>query len=530
MKPDSASSTSVWMATADVPIFSKLDADIKVDVCVIGGGIAGLSTAFLLAKKGRSVVVLEDGPICGGETQRTTAHLSNVIDDRYYELERIRGTEVTKLARVSHGAAISQIEQNVASENIDCDFTRLDGYLFVDKGQSPEELQREFEACRNAGFDDIELLDTLPLAEKTRQFRCIRFPRQGQFHVLKYLTGIARSILRNNGSIYTSTHVTGITDGATVEVSTSTGFSVRAKNVVVATNSPITDWIKIHTKQTAYRTYVVAGKIPSGIVPKALFWDMADPYHYIRTQPTDDSAFEMLIVGGEDHRTGHGDEHGERFTRLEEWARERFPELGLIEQRWSGQVYETIDGLAFIGRDPSHGTNVYIATGDSGMGMTHGTVAGMLLTDLIMGNENPWGAIYDPSRKPLQAWQEYVVENAETALSYLDYLKPGQVKSCDQIAKNEGAVLNVDGTKVAAYRDAYGQLRQMCAVCPHAKGIVSWNSTEKSWDCPAHGSRFKADGTVVDGPSNRNLDQFEPKEKTVGHPRPHHDAPEVPGP
>ena len=509
MKPDSARSTSVWMATTDVPLFAPLDGDLQVDVCVIGAGIAGLTTAHLLAKQGRSVVVLDDGPMCGGETQRTTAHLSNVIDDHYYEVERIHGKEAARLARKSHSAAIDKIEELIAAEKIECDFSRLDGYLFVDSGQSRHDLQREFEACQEAGFDDIEMLDTLPFSDGAKKFPCIRFPRQGQFHVLKYLTGITRAFLRNNGSVYTGTHVTGITDGATVEIATTGNYKVRAKNVVIATNSPITDWIKIHTKQSAYRSYVIAGKIPKGIVPKALFWDMADPYHYVRTQPFD-GQHEMLIVGGEDHRTGQSHDYDERFARLESWARQRFPALGSIEQKWSGQVYETIDGLAFIGRDPAHGPNVFIATGDSGMGMTHGTIAGMLLTDLITDKPNEWSAIYEPSRKPLHALLQYVVENAETALSYLDYLKPAEVKSVDEIATGEGAILSEGGKKVAAYRDEYGELTNLCAVCPHAKAIVNWNSYEKSWDCPAHGSRFKADGTVVDGPANGNLQPAEP--------------------
>src|SRR6266852_7804512 len=222
------------------------------------------------------------------------------------------------------------------------------------------------------------------------------------------------------------------------------GPVITANAVVVATNTPINDRVAIHTKQAPYLTYVIGGLVPAGVIPRALYWDTGDPYHYIRLAASDHGATELLIVGGEDHKTGQADDSMERHARLETWARERFPMLGEIKYRWSGQVMEPVDGVAFIGRNPLDADNVFIATGDSGMGMTHGTIAGILLTDLIMGRENPWAKIYDPSRKPLRgmAWKEFLVENLNVASEYVkDWLGGGDVSSTDEVTPGCGAVV-----------------------------------------------------------------------------------------
>lgn len=220
----------------------------------------------------------------------------------------------------------------------------------------------------------------------------------------------------------------------------------------------------------------------------------------------------MLIVGGEDHRTGEEKDTEACFAALEDWARRMFPMLAQIDYRWSGQVVETVDGLAFIGRDPAHGKNVFIATGDSGMGMTHGTIAGMLLYDMILGIDNIWAEVYSPSRIPLRAAKEYLAENVNTALQYARYAQPSEVDSLDKLGYGEGALMRHDGRLYAVYCDEHtGEITQCSATCPHLGGIVQWNATEKSWDCPAHGSRFKATGEVINGPANSGL------KKIAGH-------------
>lgn len=510
---NSGQSVSIWMQTA-VQSYSKLSTDAECDVCVIGAGIAGITTAYLLATERKSVIVLDDKPIGGGQTERTTAHLTNAIDDTYFEIERLHGESGARLAAESHTAAIDRIEQIIAQEGIDCDFERVDGYLFLSPGESVELLDRELSAAQRAGLTDVTRVDRAPI-EAFNTGPALRFPRQGVFHPLKYLNGVAAAVVRLGGRIFTGTHAVDMTGGSPARVHTTTNITVTANAIVVATNTPINDLVAIHTKQAAYLTYVIGARVPRNSITKALYWDTLDPYHYVRLQngaslksgdesnqsPTED----LLIIGGEDHKTGQCDDAVERYARLEGWARERFPTMGEVEFRWSGQVMEPIDGLAFIGRNPMDKDNVFIVTGDSGMGMTHGTVAGILLTDLIMGRANPWETLYDPGRKTLGSAQEFVKETTNMVSQYSDWVTPGDVSSTEQIAPGTGALLRQGLKKVAVYRDEQGNLCERSAICTHLGCMVRWNSSEHTWDCPCHGSRFDKYGQVLQGPANREL-------------------------
>jgi glycine/D-amino acid oxidase-like deaminating enzyme/nitrite reductase/ring-hydroxylating ferredoxin subunit len=514
MYGDSGQSTSIWMATTPTFAQSALTGDTRADVCVVGAGIAGMTTAYLLACEGKSVIVLDDGPIGGGQTQRTTAHLSNAIDDRYVEMERLHGENGARLAAESHTAAIDRIEAIVRAEDIACDFERLDGYLFAPAGDSAEVLERELKAARRAGLTSVELLPRVPV-DFAALGPCLRFPRQGQFHPLRYLLGLAHAIERAGGRLVTRTHVEEIEGGSPARVRTRGGPVVSADAVVVATNIPFNDRLVIHTKQAPYMTYAIGIRVPRGAVPGALYWDTLDPYHYVRLQtlPAEArtgglesaQAHEILIVGGEDHKTGQAADTEARYARLAEWTRQRFPMTGETAFRWSGQVMETLDGLAFIGPNPLDAANVYIATGDSGMGITHGTIAGILLTDLICGRANPWASLYDPSRKPLRAAGEFAKENLNVARQYAGWLTGGDVDSPAQIAPGSGAVLRRGLKKIAVYRDEQGGLHEFSASCTHLGCIVAWNANEKTWDCPCHGSRFDSGGRVLSGPAKREL-------------------------
>jgi glycine/D-amino acid oxidase-like deaminating enzyme/nitrite reductase/ring-hydroxylating ferredoxin subunit len=494
--------------------------DTRADVCVVGAGIAGLSTAYLLACTGQSVAVLDDGPIGDGQTRQTTAHLSNAIDDRYTQIERWHGPEGARLAAQSHTAAVEKIGEIVGKEKIDCDFERLDGYLFIPEGESADLLKQERDAAHRSGLTSVELVDRLPSPWPGRP--CLRFPGQGQFHPLRYLAGMALAFTRKGGRIFTGTHATQMEGGSSARVQTKEGPAVSCSAVVVATNTPVNDWLAIHTKQAPCITYALGISVPRGWVSKGLYWDTLDPYHYVRLQRVgtaaggtgtagglDPAKDELLIVGGEDHKTGQAADPDDRYRRLESWTRERFPRMGAVAFRWSGQVMETLDGLAFIGPNPGDAANVYIATGDSGMGMTHGTIAGMLLTDLILGRENPWATLYDPARKTLSATKEFVRENLNVAKQYADWLTPGDVRSAADIPPGSGAAIRRGLGKVAVYRDGSGNAHAFSAVCPHLGCIVSWNPSEKTWDCPCHGSRFACTGEAVVGPSNKGLSAVE---------------------
>jgi Rieske Fe-S protein len=273
---------------------------------------------------------------------------------------------------------------------------------------------------------------------------------------------------------------------------------------VQATNVPILDRFAMHTKQAPYRTYVIGARVRRGAVPAGLYWDTLDAYHYVRLLDADGAGeWDVLIVGGEDHKTGQSDDENAAFDRLEAWTRARFP-VEAVEHRWSGQVLEPVDLVAFIGRDPEY-RHVWLVTGDSGNGMTHGTIAGLLLPALIAGQEHPWEALYDPSRVTLKAAPDWLKENANVAAQYAEYVAPGDVDAVAEVPAGEGRVLRRGAQPLAVYRGEDGAVTVRSAVCPHLYCIVDWNAAEKSWDCPCHGSRFAPDGTVLNGPSRAPL-------------------------
>ncbi|MGI8619916.1 MAG: FAD-dependent oxidoreductase [Gemmatimonadaceae bacterium] len=500
----SGSTVSVWMDTADIPQFAPLAADARASVCVVGAGMAGMMTAYLLTRVGRSVIVIDDGPIGGGETGRTTAHITAALDDHYRVLEKIHGADGAHYAADSHTAAINRIEAIVGMEDIDCDFERVDGYLFLGSDDTKSLLEDERRAAAAAGLIDVELVDRAPV-DFWDTGPALRFPRQAQFHSLKFLAGLARAIVRDGGQIYCGTHADRIEDGEPARVKTSSGHVISAESVVVATNTPVNDWVIIHTKQAAYRTYVIGVEVPRGSVPPVLLWDTLDPYHYLRIHRADPAAGpdaqDMLIVGGEDHKTGQKDDAQERFRRLETWVSGRFPMAARIAYRWSGQIMEPVDHMGFIGRNPGTDQNIYVATGDSGNGITHGAIAGILLTDLILKRKNPWTKLYDPSRITLRTTPKFAKENTNVMIQYADWFTAGDVDKVESVAPGTGAVLRSGGKKLAVYRDQAGEVHVCSAVCTHLYCIVDWNSTEKTWDCPCHGSRFDPYGKVLNGPA-----------------------------
>jgi glycine/D-amino acid oxidase-like deaminating enzyme/nitrite reductase/ring-hydroxylating ferredoxin subunit len=502
MKDDAQASTSIWMATSNTPSRSRLRESIRTEVCIIGAGIAGLSTAYLLGREGRSVVVLDDGLIGGGMTGRTTAHLSNAYDDRYVEIEKLHGAAAARLTAESHTAAINKISEICILEKIDCEFEWLDGFLLAAKPDEIELLDDELAAAHRAGLRGVEKVARAPL-ESFDTGVALRFPRQAQFHPLNYLEGLTRAIMRDGGRLFSETHATNIVGGAGAHVETSHGPVVSCELVVVATNTPVNDRVAIHTKQAPYVTYVIGVRVPKNSVTRALYWDTGDPYHYVRLQS--EAGYDVLIVGGEDHKTGQEHDGVERFGRLEQWTRERFPQMLEVKYRWSGQVMEPVDGLAYIGRNPGDEDNVYIVTGDSGQGMTHGTIAGMLLTDLIQGRENRWQDLYSPARLRVKSLGEYASENINVASQYADYVTAGDIKSESELKPGQGAIMRAGISKIAVRRDRAGKLHKLSAVCPHLGCVVAWNDAEATWDCPCHGSRFSAEGKVYQGPANTDL-------------------------
>ncbi|WP_064684417.1 FAD-dependent oxidoreductase [Rhizobium bangladeshense] len=489
---------SLWSDIEVAPDAAPLARNEDFDVVVVGSGIAGMSIAYELAAAGQKVAVLDRGRIGGGMTARTTAHLASICDDYFSELIDLRGEELARLYFQSHSAAIARIEAIQAAEHISCDFRRLDGFLFPASGGAEADLQREFEAGLKIGIA-VEEVANLPLAGHA-DTPALRYPDQATFHPLKYLRGLAAGIRARGGTLYSETIVDKVEETAGgVRVGTNSGLTVTARWAIVATNSPINDRVALHTKQAPYRTYAMAFEIARGIVPDGLYWDTEDPYHYVRLHPGDDES-DFLIVGGEDHKTGTADNADDRFAALTSWIRKLVPDLGAETHRWSGQVMETIDYAGFIGRNPGN-ERLFVITGDSGEGMTHGVVASLLISEVILRGDSPWRELYEPSRKTVSAVGHYLAENATMIKNFAEYVAPGEIESVDRLRPGEGAIVREGMTKIAAFRSDDGTLHRRSATCTHVGCHVHWNSLERCWDCPCHGSHFAVDGTVLNAPA-----------------------------
>ena len=487
-------STSLWHATESTPKFDALTGEQTADVVVVGAGITGLTAAALLRERGRSVIVLEKETVAGGETGNTTAHITEAVDARYHYLKRKYSPEDAKLVADASRASIEKIAELIERHAIDCRFRRVPGYLYTEKRKYVAELKSEARAARESGVD-ATFVETVPLPFMTRG--AALFANQAQFHPLEYLSGLASKL---DCPIFERTRVTDVKNGDPCVVETEHG-RVTAKAVLMATNVPVAGYTHIHTLAAPYRTYAIAFEW-NGAHPEGLFWDTADPYHYTRWQDTDEGTF--MIVGGEDHRVGEEEDTEACFQRLLDYTREHYPDAR-ERYRWSGQVIEPHGGLPLIGGKE----NVYISTGYAGQGMTFGTVGAMIVADLITGVDNPWASVFDLDRvRPHMTAREFLTENlhfpvhlAKDRLTSFDV----EAKSLDEVKSGEGKIVQLNGKKIAAFRDGAGALHCLSPVCTHMKCDVAFNDAEKTWDCPCHGSRFTTDGEVLNGPAREPL-------------------------
>ena len=497
---------SPWM---DVQVASApvLDSAERADVAVIGAGIAGLSVAYELLDRGKSVIVLDRGEIGSGMTARTTAHLATALDDNYSQLIKARGVECARLLYQSLKASLDRIAAIQTAENIDCDFCRLDGYWILAPTTPASELDGELKACEDVGIPVEDCREQTQLHAE-RLVRSLRFPGQACFHPTKYLGGLVAAIKRKEGRIFANTCVVSIDQKqGQMVLDTDSGHKVRASKVVVATNSPVNVRVAIHSKQGPYRTYAIAAKLQKGALKDALYWDTLDPYHYVRLQPLSQRQ-DMVIIGGEDHKSGEADDGDRRFAALESWARDRLPKMGEVTHRWSGQVLEPADFTGFIGESPDN-ENIFIASGDSGQGLTNGAVAGMLIADLITSGSSPWKDVYDPDRKVGSKISNFVSENITPFKNFAEYLSASDFESVKKLKPGEGLIVRSRLKKLAACRDRDGSLHVHSASCTHLGCVVHWNSLEQCWDCPCHGSQFAPDGTALNGPAVAPLGTIE---------------------
>ena len=497
---------SLWM-DLEPPQASRLTtSNVLVDVIVVGAGMAGLSTAYELIDRGLTVAVIDRGKIGRGITSRTTAHLTNFCDEGSAELIGMRGEDIARLFVESQTAGIKRIEEICGGSKTACNFRRLDGFLFPDPQTTQADLDEEMSAVRSLGIK-VEKIHDAPVAGYDGK-GVLRYRDQATFNPGRYLNALAESIVARGGKLYADTVVSEVEekDGAVI-VRTLNGETIQGGSAVVATNSPINDRFAIHSKMAPYRTYAMCFTIPKDSLPDALFWDTMDPYHYVRPE-TGPGTVNYLITGGEDHKSGEADDAGARYDGLEAWTRKHFPMAGKETHRWSGQWLETIDFCSFTGVNPGN-TNVYVHTGDSGQGITHGAMAALLIADLITTGKSKWKEVYDPTRLPVRALTNYARENITAIKSFAEYVAPGEISSYDELRRGHGAIVRDGLRKVAAYRDQNGKLHKCSAVCTHLGCHVHWNSLERCWDCPCHGSHFDIDGTALNAPAITPLEKLD---------------------
>lgn len=481
--------------------YSPLAKDTDADVLVIGGGITGVTAAYLLSMAGKSVVLLEKASLGSAETLHTTAHISYPTDVRLGDLVKDFGKDHAQAIWEACQAAADEIAYNIRQENIECQWSHVPGYLYAaesDEGnREPPLLKEESEQAREMGFD-AAYLDSCAAVRRP----ALAFANLQKFHPLLYLNALAKAASEKGAHIHEESEVTEFGDNGHYVMSNN--CKVGFKHVFIATHVPLQGNAStlsaaiLQTKIAGYSTYAISARLPGQQVPEGLWWDTEDPYFYFRIDKDKDAL--RIIAGGEDHKTGVLTDTEGCYTRLIQKLHRVFP-YALVEKRWSGQVIETADGLPYIGETKGQ----FIATGFSGTGMTFGTLAAMMFHDHVMQIPNPWKDLFAPERKKLSATWDYLKENKDYPYYLVKGLLTQRAESLSEVAKGEGTILRHEGQKVAAYRDDQGKLTLLSAVCPHMGCIVGWNEADKTWDCPCHGSRFNSCGEVICGPAEKPL-------------------------
>ncbi len=493
-----------WIDSAPIQKFPKLQRDISVDVVVVGTGITGITTAYVLKQTGLTVALIERERVASIDTGHTTAHLTYITDVELRELARNFGEDHAQAAWDAGAAAIDEIERIVGEEKIECEYTRVPAYIHVCVGGPSKKeaplLKKEADLAAKLGFDAV-YLESAPYFN----LPAVRFANQAKFHPRKYLRSLVKKIPGNGSYVFEKSAASEF-DAKQRRVKVNRNW-ISFDRVVMATNNPLVGFASItaatlfQTKLSLYTSYALGGRVPSGTLPEALFWDTRDPYDYLRIDRHRD--FDYLIYGGEDHKTGQKKQTQRAYARLLGRLKKIIPEAR-VDHRWSGQVICTPDGLPYIGENAEH---QFVATGYCGNGITFGTVAAMMARDWVTGRKNPWTDLFAVDRKKIKgATWNYIRENKDYPYYMIkDRIARPEAESVREIKRGQGMVVGSRGKKRAVFRDRNGDLHQLSPVCTHLGCLVRWNPAESTWDCPCHGSRFKPTGEVIAGPAEEAL-------------------------
>lgn len=492
---------SIWAGVTGHATFTPLQNDLTVDVAIVGGGITGITAAYLLSKAGKRVAVLEAWDIARGSTGFSTGNLYAPVGEHLYKIEQSFNEETMRSVATSRSAAVDFIEQRVSEFNINCYFQRVPWYLFSTSEEGDATIEKEREAAIKCNLPVNHTIDaSFPFPAR----KALRIDNQAQFNPLSYTQTLASSIQNQDCQIFERTKVTKIENGSPCIVHTDMG-TITAQQVIMATHTPKGVY-GVHTAMGPYREYALAVRLsPEANYPGGgIYWEQLASEHY-SIRPYSDASGQYLLILGESHKVGQQEHTGEHFQKLEQALNARFP-LSSIDFTWSAQNYKPADKLPFIGPDGAN-SNVYIATGFAADGLTYGTLAAMIISDQILGKENPWSKLYDANRfTPIASAPEFIKENVNVAIEFIkDYISGSEAEQFSDIKPGDGKIMELNSAKVAAYRDEENQLHIVSAICPHMKCIVHFNAAYRTWDCPCHGSRFTIDGEVIEGPSINGL-------------------------
>lgn len=498
---------SYWQFSETLPKFPSLASDLEVDVVIIGGGLTGITAAWLMKREGARVALIERHRCAAADTGHTTAHLTYVTDERLQTLVKNFGKDGARAFWEAGAAAIDHIYEITKTASPHAEFKWVPGYLHGKLDHSDdkdrESLQKDAELAQELGFD-AQFLDSVPFMKRPG----IRFANQAKFHALKYLEPLLSAIPGDGSHVFENTEMTEVeSDPLTVHAGQ---FKIRCNYLMIATHTPLlgkTPLLKgtlFQSKLSLYTSYVLGAELPPDTVPEALFWDISDPYYYLRVDHHRDRDY--IIFGGDDCKTGQEHNPNAVYAKLQAKLKTLLPQAD-VKHRWLGQVVETNDGLPFIGENEG---KQFIATGFCGNGFTLGTLAAFMACDRYFGRKNPWFDLFRVDRRQFHGgtWR-YIKENLDYPFYMLrDRLKGAEGESPDDVKIGEGKILKLNGQKVAAYRDTDAKLVLLSPICTHLKCLVRWNAADKTWDCPCHGSRFKATGEVFSGPAETPLEKI----------------------
>jgi glycine/D-amino acid oxidase-like deaminating enzyme/nitrite reductase/ring-hydroxylating ferredoxin subunit len=491
---------SLWIGTTPETHYPALRTPVEVDVAVIGAGITGLSVATLLKRSGVRVAVIEAGRVASGVTGYTTAKITSLHGLVYARLVQEFGLDQAQRYADANQAAIEQVATFVREDGIDCDFQRMAAYTYTEDPERVADIEAEVEASRQLGLPGSYTESTgLPYPVRA----AVRFDDQALFHPRKYCLALAERIPGDGSHLFEMTRATDIDDGAPCTVTTEHG-TVRAGQVVLATQIPFLDRGGFFAKTSPSRSYALAAQI-DGVLPEGMYLSADKPARSIRPHSLENQTF--LLVGGEGHKVGQDEDTRRRYAALEDWAHDRFP-VRSIDYRWSAQDYMPADGVPYIGRLTAGSDKLFVATGFKKWGMTTGTLAGMMISDAILDRDNPWAPLYDATRLDLSySAKALIAENLDVARRFVgDRLAIRSAPSLEELSRGEGNIVEVNGERVAAYRDEAGMLHTVSPYCAHLGCVVTWNTAETTWDCPCHGSRYDVDGRAIQGPTVRDLE------------------------